>query len=111
MPSFEPGEGADEMQPGEKIARGFLVPCCDASELLDVIEEALDQIAFGVERQVAVALDFAVQLGRDDHGDRALLETGDQAVGVIAFCRREARQARLGQPGFQPGCYRGPGRP
>ena len=57
------------MQSGQKVPSGFLVTCRYTSELLDVIEEAFDQIAFGVEREVAGALDLAVRLQRDHHFD------------------------------------------
>jgi hypothetical protein len=40
--SFEPSEGADEVQAGEEIARGLLVAGCDTSEMFDGIEEALE---------------------------------------------------------------------
>lgn len=100
MSSFEPSEGAGEVYAGEEIARGFLIARCDASELFDVIEEAFDQIAFGIEREVACSSNFAVGLGRNHRGDGARFEAGDQAVRVIAFVAKKCAGLDLGGQGF-----------
>jgi len=47
------------MQPGEEVARGFLVVCRDTSVMLDGIQESLDEIALGVECEVAGPFDLA----------------------------------------------------
>jgi len=52
------------MDSGEEVAGGFFIARCDASELFESIEETLDEIAFGVEGEVALAADLAVGLGR-----------------------------------------------
>ena len=88
------------MQAGEKIPGGLLVSCGDSSELLDVVEEALDEIALGVKREVAGALDLAVRFGRDDHFDRARFEAGNEAVGVIAFVTEKGSGLDLGGQRF-----------
>ena len=48
------------MQAGEKIARGLLVARGDGPKMLDYIEEPLDEVALGVEREVAIAFDLAI---------------------------------------------------
>lgn len=48
------------MQAREEIVRGLFATSRDATELVDKIEEALDEIAFCVEREIAIALDLAV---------------------------------------------------
>lgn len=48
------------MQAREEIARGLFVARGDAPELFDKIEEAFDQIALGVEREIAIAFDRAI---------------------------------------------------
>ena len=48
------------MKAGEKIPRRLLVSRRDCSKMLDHIEEALDDVAFAVEREVAVAFDFPI---------------------------------------------------
>jgi hypothetical protein len=64
MSSFEPSESGDQMQAGEEIARGFFVASRDASELSDKLKETLDEVALGVEGEVAIASDLAVRLWR-----------------------------------------------
>ena len=53
------------MDSGEEVSDRFLVARGDGSELLERIEESLDEIALGVEGEVASALGRAVGLGRD----------------------------------------------
>ena len=48
------------MKAGQIILRGLLVTSCDCSKMLDRIEEALDDVAFAVEREVAIAFDVSV---------------------------------------------------
>ena len=77
MSSFEPSERANELQSCQEIAGGLFVASSDAAELFDELEESFDQIAFGVEGEIAIAFDFAIRLRRDDRLD--------DAVGVVAF--------------------------
>jgi hypothetical protein len=48
------------MQPGQEVARGLFVACRDTSKVFDGIEESLDEISLGIEREVAVPFDLAV---------------------------------------------------
>ena len=77
------------MQAGEEIARGFFVAGRDASELFDELKETLDEVAFGVEGEVAIARDLAIRFWRDDRLDRPDFEALDKAVGVVAFVAEE----------------------
>ena len=77
------------MHAGEEIARGFFVAGCDASELFDELKETLDEVAFGVEDEVAIARDLAIRFWRDDRLDRPDFEALDKAVGVVAFVAEE----------------------
>ena len=77
------------MQAGEEIARGFFVAGCDASELFDELKETLDEVAFGVEGEVAIARDLAIRFWRDDRLDGAHFEALNKAVGVVAFVAEE----------------------
>ena len=63
------------MQPGEEVAGGFLVACGDASELLDVIEEAFDIQRMHVEKDVSTS---AVRRVGAQHPGRTA-STGDSA--------------------------------
>lgn len=73
------------MEAGEEIARGLLVTGGDAAKMLDSIEEPLDEIAFAVKREVAVAFDFAVGFWRDHRLDDARFEALDEAVAVVSL--------------------------
>ena len=88
------------MQAGGKIARGLLVARGYGPKVLDYIEEPLDEVALGIEREVAVAFDRAIRFWRDDGLDRAHLQAFDETVGVIAFVREEGLRLRLGGEGF-----------
>ena len=77
------------MQAGEEIARSFFVAGGDASELFDELKETLDEVAFGVEGEVAIASDLAIRFWRDDRLDRPDFEALDKAVGVVAFVAEE----------------------
>ena len=89
MCSFKPSQGADQMQAGEEIARGFFVAGRDASELFEELKETLDEVAFGVEGEVAIASDLAVRLWRDDRLDGSHFEAFDEGVGVVALVAEE----------------------
>lgn len=88
------------MQAAEEVSGGFFVARRDGSELFDVIEEALDQVALGIEREVAVAFDRTIRFRRDDGLDRAHFQAFDEAVGVIAFVREEGLRPHLGGEGL-----------
>jgi hypothetical protein len=99
------------MQAGEEIARGFFVASGDASELFDELKETLDEVALGVEGEVAIASDLAVRLWRDDWLNGSHFEAPDEGVGVIALvakegfgpCRQGGLRAALQPRGLQPG--------
>ena len=60
MSSFEPSDGADEVQAGEEVARGLFVARRDCAEMLDDVEESLDQISLAIEREIAGSLGLAI---------------------------------------------------
>jgi hypothetical protein len=63
------------MQACEKIARGFLVARGDGPKMLDCIEEPLDEVALGIEREVAIAFDLAPDI-RPCRWHRAIRQAG-----------------------------------
>ncbi len=73
------------MNSGKEIPGKFVVARRDSAEVFELVEEALDEIAFAVERVVACTLDFAVGLWRDYRGDFALGESVDQRIGVVGL--------------------------
>jgi hypothetical protein len=91
------------MQAGEEIARGFFVASRDASELFDELKETLDEVALGVEGEVAIASDLAVRLWRDDRLNGSHFEAPDEGVGVIALVAKEGFGLRFSREGFSLG--------
>lgn len=103
MSSFKPGQRADEVDASQEVAGGFLVAGSDATEVFDGIEEALDQIALGIKRIVALSLGFAVGLWRDDGGDGAHFEAFDKAVSVVSLIGDHGVRLGLGRQRFSLG--------
>lgn len=89
MSSFKPNDSANQMQSCEKVSRGFLVSGSDASKMLDDAEETLDEIAFAIEREIAIAFDLAIGFRRYHSLDCARGQAVDEAVGVISFIPEE----------------------
>ena len=88
------------MQAGEEIARSFFISGRDASELFDELKEAFDEVAFGVEGEVAIAGDFAVRLWRDNRLDRSDFEALDEGVRIVAFVAEEGFGLRFSRKSF-----------
>lgn len=88
------------MNSSEEVSRGFFVARCYSPEVFDSIEETFDEIAFGVKREVAGALNPAVGLGRDDRDDAAHLEAADEAVGIVSLVGDHGFRLDLGGKRF-----------
>ena len=91
------------MQSGKEVARGFFVAGRDASELFDELKETLDEVALGVEGEVAIARDLAVRLWRDDRLDGSHFEALDEGVGGVALVAEEGFGLHFGREGFSLG--------
>ena len=63
----------------------LVVSGCDAPELFELVEEALDTIAFLVKIGVVGALDFAVAFGRDDDLCSLFFHLFNEMIGIVAF--------------------------
>src|SRR6202022_1873931 len=83
--SVEEDCNGSQLHPGEEISRKLVITCGDGAEVLEQIEEALDQIAFTVECEVALPLDVSVGLGRNNRSDSTLGESFHERIGVISF--------------------------
>lgn len=77
------------MEAREEIAGGFFVAGGDTSELFDKLEEPLNEVAFGVEREVAFPGGLSIRSWRDDRLDGSDLKALNEAVGVVAFVGEE----------------------
>jgi hypothetical protein len=91
------------MQACEKVASGFFVAGGDASELLDELKETLDEVAFGVEGEVAIAFDLAIRFWRDDRLDGSHFKALDEGAGVVALVAKEGFGLHFGREGFSLG--------
>ena len=91
------------MKASKEVSGGLLISGCDGSELFDGIEESLDQVSFGIEREIALAFDLAVYLRRDDRNDAADFKPFNQAIGIIAFVADEGLRRHLGEKCFSLG--------
>ena len=84
----------------EEVSSGFFVAGCDGSELFESIEETLDEVAFGVEGEVACTVELAISLGRDHRLDAAHGQGFDETVGVVTFVSDEGLRLDFGQERF-----------
>ncbi len=70
------------MNGGEENIGELVVTRGDGAEMLELVEETLNEIAFAVEGEVARTRGLSVGFGRDDWDDRSIVEGGDEGVGV-----------------------------
>ena len=82
------------MNSGKEIPGELVVTRGDGAEVFELVKEALDEVAFAVERIVAGALDFAVGLWGNHGGDVAAFESIDQCIGVVCLVGEQG--ARIG---------------
>ena len=88
------------MQACEEVSSGLLIACRNGSELLAEVEEPLDEIAFGIKREVARSWCFPVGFRRNDGSYAANLKAFDEPVGVIAFVGDESLGGDLRHEGL-----------
>ena len=79
---------------GAEIGGVDLAAGCDAPELLELAEEALDLVALSVDRRIDGALDLAVSLGRDVSLSAAGAHQIDDGLGVVASIGDEGLSRR-----------------
>jgi len=94
LSSVEQDDSRDQLDGGEEISSEFVVARGDSSVMLDFVEEPLDEIALGVEREVTIALDLAVSFWRDHWSDCPPIEGVDQLIGVVSLVGNE--RTRIG---------------
>ena len=91
------------MYASEEVSGGFFVSCCYAPEVFDGVEETFDEIALGIERVIAVTLDFAICLGRDDNLDGPQFQAFDEVAGIITLVTEQCSGLYLGGEGLRLG--------
>ena len=70
------------MNAGEENLGELVVTRGDGPEMLELVEETLNEVAFAIEGEVARARGFSVGFGWDDWDDRSTVEGGGEGVGV-----------------------------
>lgn len=84
------------METGEEVSCCLFVAGGDGAELLDGIEEALGEIALGIECEIAGTLDLAIGFWRDDGFDGPHFESRDEAAAVISLVGDHGLRLDLG---------------
>src|ERR687885_1076474 len=90
LSSFEPSQGADEVDACEEISGGLFVAGCDGAKVLDVVEETFHEVALAIESAKSHSrgvLRFA--LGGMTGLMLRTKEMLDEAVATIAFVGEE----------------------
>jgi hypothetical protein len=57
--------------------------------MLEFVEEALDEIALAIEREVAIPRRFAIGFWRNHRGDSSLSEGIDQLISVVSLVAKQ----------------------
>jgi hypothetical protein len=79
------------MDAGEKISGELVVACCDGSEVLEFVEEALNEVALAIESEVAWQRNRAAGMGRNDRSNLPIGEGFDEDIGVIGLVTDQGR--------------------
>ena len=82
---FEPDSDSGEFNEAHEVDEELVVSGSDTTELFELVEEALDDVAFFVEVDVVGTLDLAVSFWRDDDLGAGLGDLVDEMVGIVAF--------------------------
>jgi hypothetical protein len=69
----------------EKISGEFVVARGNSAKVLEFIEEALDEVAFAVKREVASPRGLAVGLRGNHRGNLPLGKGVDQRIGIVGL--------------------------
>ena len=85
MSSVELDDSGDEADCAEEVSRELIVACRYRTKLLEFSEEALDQVTFFVENEVAFPFLLAIALWRNDDGDSRVAQPFDQGVCIVTF--------------------------
>ena len=89
MSSVEQDDSASQLNSGEKNFGQLVVSCRDGSKVLEFIEEALDEVTFAVEREIASPRHLTIGFWRNHGGDPSLSESADQRIGVVSLIAKQ----------------------
>ena len=77
------------MDSSEENVGELVVACRDGSKVFEFIEEALDEVAFAVEREIASPGRLAIGFWRDHRCDSSLRESVDQQISVVSLVTQQ----------------------
>ena len=107
LSSVEQDDSAGELDAGEEISGEFVVARGDGAKVLEFVEEALDEIAFAVEREVAILRGLAIGLwgitGANSRRQGNTCTTGcgvdiavsDRSMNIGSHCPRQVNKSSL----------------
>jgi hypothetical protein len=75
----------------EEISGEFVVACRDSAKVLEFVEEAFDEIALAIEREVAAARCLAIGFRRDHRDDLSFCERVEQRIGIVGLVAEKGR--------------------
>jgi hypothetical protein len=81
-PSLEKDHSAGKLLGSEDLWRAYYIVCGYGPKVLELVEEAFDEVALTIERKVAAARRLAVGFWRNHRGDAAAGKAIDERVGV-----------------------------
>ena len=73
------------MDRGEKISGEFVVAGRNGAKVLNLVEEALDEVTFAVECEIAIALGLSVGFGGNYRRDFSLRKAIDERISVVGL--------------------------
>ena len=73
------------MNSSEEISSEFVVACGNGTKVREFVKEALDEIAFAIEREVAIPRGLAIGLWGNHGGDLSPVESVDQRISVVGL--------------------------
>ena len=77
------------MNSGQEISCELVVACGDGAKVLEFVEETLDEMAFTIEREVAIPRRFAIGFWRNHRGNSSLSESVNQRIGVVSLVAKQ----------------------
>ena len=95
----DPESDGSECDCGEEVSCELVVSGGDGSEVLELVEEALDEVALAVDVGIDGALDLAVALGWDVRGGAVGRDKLEDGAGIVAAVGDGV--ARRGEAGEQ----------
>ena len=102
LSSVEQNDSGDQLNRGEKISGEFVIAGRNGAKVLNLVEEALDEVAFAVECEIAIALGLSVGFGGNYRRDLPLCEALDERISVVGFVCDQGLRIGVFNPAHKP---------